>query len=200
MVSLRGISSREGAASVAGTALSVTTVHGQRWARFAPWILVAAVWKRHTPFLRRALVEASHETLGRTGGGTGGGDRGQWAAVGGTEHSDEGPVPSVEGDQEGENISNDSNSKDGEGDEEDKKMPPKRRQKKKKGFWPIEIDGPLGCETSWDCTGGYVCCDLIVVKICCSNGVMQPKLGDRIPVLLPIPGRGRTELDQIAVT
>ena len=72
----------------------------------------------------------------------------------------------------------------------------KKKKKKKKGFWPIEYDGPLGCETSWDCTGGYVCCDLLVVRICCSNGVMQRKPGDLIPVLTPIPGRGRTELDQ----
>lgn len=72
----------------------------------------------------------------------------------------------------------------------------KEKKKKKKGFWPIEYDGPLGCETSWDCTGGYVCCDLLVVRICCSNGVMQRKPGDLIPILTPIPGRGRTELDQ----
>lgn len=72
----------------------------------------------------------------------------------------------------------------------------KKKKKKKKGFWPIEYDGPLGCETSWDCTGGYVCCDLLVVRICCSNGVMQRKPGELIPALTPIPGRGRTELDQ----
>lgn len=76
----------------------------------------------------------------------------------------------------------------------------KNGKKKKKGFWPIEYDGPLGCETSWDCTGGYVCCDLLVVRICCSNGVMQRKPGDLIPVLTPIPGRGRTELDQYEPT
>ncbi|CAM9906626.1 unnamed protein product [Laminaria digitata] len=75
-----------------------------------------------------------------------------------------------------------------------------KKKKKKKGFWPIEYDGPLGCETSWDCTGGYVCCDLLVVRICCSNGVMQRKPGDLIPVLTPIPGRGRTELDQYEPT
>lgn len=74
------------------------------------------------------------------------------------------------------------------------KKTPEKRKKKKKAFWPIS-DGPWGCETSWDCTGGYVCCDLILIKICCSNGLMQPKEGDLVPVWLPIPGRGRTELD-----
>lgn len=68
-------------------------------------------------------------------------------------------------------------------------------KKKKKKLWPIEYDGPLGCETSFDCTGGYVCCDLLVVKICCSNGVMQRKPGDLIPSLIPIPGSGRNEND-----
>ncbi|CAM9791488.1 unnamed protein product, partial [Ectocarpus sp. 13 AM-2016] len=71
-----------------------------------------------------------------------------------------------------------------------------KKKKKKKGMWPIDYKGPLACETSFDCTGGYVCCDLVVVKICCSNGVMQRKPGDLIPSLIPIPGRGRTELDQ----
>eukprot|EP00903_Cladosiphon_okamuranus_P013548 g12620.t1 len=71
----------------------------------------------------------------------------------------------------------------------------KNRKKKKKKLWPIEYDGPLACETSFDCTGGYVCCDLLVVKICCSNGVMQRKPGDLIPSLIPIPGRGRNEND-----
>ena len=70
-----------------------------------------------------------------------------------------------------------------------------KKRKKKKKLWPIEYDGPLGCETSFDCTGGYVCCDLLVVKICCSNGVMQRKPGDLIPSLIPIPGRGRNEND-----
>lgn len=82
------------------------------------------------------------------------------------------------------------------GSEDSKKTGRKKGKKKKKGFWPVEYDGPLACETSFDCTGGYVCCDLIVVKICCSNGVMQRKPGDLIPSLIPIPGRGRTELDQ----
>ncbi|CAN0601616.1 unnamed protein product, partial [Ectocarpus sp. 12 AP-2014] len=54
-------------------------------------------------------------------------------------------------------------------------------------MWPIDYKGPLACETSFDCTGGYVCCDLVVVKICCSNGVMQRKPGDLIPSLIPIP-------------
>lgn len=129
----------------------------------------------------RAVSEGVRE---RDGGGVA-------MAAPGTEESDEGPKASDEGD---ESVGGDQ--KEESGDENNKKSPPKKKKKKKKGFWPIEVDGPLGCETSWDCTGGYVCCDLILVKICCSNGVMQRKPGDLIPVLLPIPGRGRTELDQ----
>lgn len=71
-----------------------------------------------------------------------------------------------------------------------------KKTKKKKKLWPIEYDGPLACETSFDCTGGYVCCDLFVIKICCSNGVMQRKPGDLIPSLIPIPGRGRNTNDK----
>ncbi|CAN0437664.1 unnamed protein product [Ectocarpus sp. 8 AP-2014] len=78
----------------------------------------------------------------------------------------------------------------------DKRNLARNKKKKKKGMWPMDYKGPLACETSFDCTGGYVCCDLVVVKICCSNGVMQRKPGDLIPSLIPIPGRGRTELDQ----
>lgn len=48
---------------------------------------------------------------------------------------------------------------------------------------------PLECDTSFDCTGGLVCCDFLLVKVCCSNGIRQPKYGDLIPALVPIPGR-----------
>lgn len=161
-------------------------------------------WNEFSLFALPALVGASAASFGVRGWQGGnrcasperlGGQvvsRGQKTPTGSSERSGDGPAPSTKDDDEGEN-------KDGDGDDEDKKTPPKRQQKKK-GFWPIEIDGPLGCETSWDCSGGYVCCDLIVVKICCSNGVMQPKPGDLIPALRPIPGRGRTDLDQILVT
>lgn len=73
----------------------------------------------------------------------------------------------------------------------------KQDKDKKKSWWPWPIvESPWACETSWDCHGGQVCCDLILVKVCCTNGVMQPKPGAVIPVYVPIPGRGRTELDQ----
>lgn len=133
------------------------------------------------------VYRAASEGLG-TPGGAGG------VEEGGSENRE--GLPPMGGGDEGDQTSS-KDKKDENGDAENKKAPPpKKQKKKKKGFWPIEIDGPLGCETSWDCTGGYVCCDLILVKICCSNGVMQRKPGDIIPVLLPIPGRGRTELDQ----
>lgn len=69
-----------------------------------------------------------------------------------------------------------------------------KRAIKKKGFWPI-TDIPGGCETSWDCERDKVCCDLVLVKMCCTGGVMHPKADDLIPVLTPVPGRGRTDLD-----
>lgn len=90
----------------------------------------------------------------------------------------------------------DTSSRGGTTNDERKLARNKQKKMKKKGMWPIDYRGPLACETSFDCTGGYVCCDLVVVKICCSNGVMQRKSGDLIPSLIPIPGRGRTELDQ----
>lgn len=128
--------------------------------------------------LHEGVFRASSEGLGE------GGDGGEVGAGAGA----------------GIDDSKSKSKKDDRGDEDSKDTKPptdkKKPKKKKKGFWPIEIDGPLGCETSWDCTGGYVCCDLLVVKICCSNGIMQPKPGDLIPALTPIPGRGRTELDQ----
>lgn len=65
---------------------------------------------------------------------------------------------------------------------------------KKEGGW-FGVQGPTECDTSWDCTGGMVCCDFLLVKVCCSNGVKQPKFGDLIPSLVPIPGRGRNEND-----
>lgn len=68
------------------------------------------------------------------------------------------------------------------------------KSSKKKGFWPI-TDIPGGCETSWDCEANKVCCDLMVVKVCCTNGVMQPRGDELIPLLTPIPRRHRDELD-----
>lgn len=111
----------------------------------------------------------------------------------GSAEQGEGSSSRTEEGEENDNDGAESSKKDKKKDN-GKKTSEKKKKKKKKGFWPI-ADGPWGCETSWDCTGGYVCCDLILIKICCSNGIMQPKEGDLIPVLLPIPGRGRTELD-----
>lgn len=91
-------------------------------------------------------------------------------------------------------------SQDGDNEKDATKTDKRKDKKKKKNcLWPI-IDSPWSCETSWDCHGGTVCCDLILIKVCCSNGIMQPKPGDLIPVYIPIPGRGRTELDQIQPT
>lgn len=70
-------------------------------------------------------------------------------------------------------------------------------QDKKDGGW-FGLQGPMECETSWDCTGGMVCCDYLLVKLCCSNGIRQPKFGDLIPSLVPIPGKGRNENDNPA--
>lgn len=53
----------------------------------------------------------------------------------------------------------------------------------------------FGCDTSFDCSGGMVCCDFGLVKVCCSNGVRQPKFGDLVPSFIPIPGSGRNEND-----
>ncbi|CAM9842349.1 unnamed protein product, partial [Scytosiphon promiscuus] len=48
------------------------------------------------------------------------------------------------------------------------------KKEKKKGGW-FGSNGPeLACETSWDCTGGMVCCDFVLLKVCCSNGIRQP--------------------------
>ncbi|CAM9131782.1 unnamed protein product [Ectocarpus sp. 12 AP-2014] len=73
-----------------------------------------------------------------------------------------------------------------------------RAEKKKKndaGGWFGSKGAELACETSWDCTGGMVCCDFVLLKVCCSNGIRQPKFGELIPSLVPIPGRGRNEND-----
>lgn len=207
---LKTASPEVGAALVTGRTRGETGLCRRKRARFAPWGFLATDQHECSLFARSALVGTSAASFGVGGwqGGTRcasseglgaqGVSRGQKALTGSSERSGDSPAPSTKDDQEGENGPSSSSNKEGDRDDEDKKMPPKRRQKKK-GFWPIEIDGPLGCETSWDCSGGYVCCDLIVVKICCSNGVMQPKPGDLIPALRPIPGRGRTDLDQILV-
>ena len=63
------------------------------------------------------------------------------------------------------------------------------------GGWFGSKGAELACETSWDCTGGMVCCDFVLLKVCCSNGIRQPKFGELIPSLVPIPGRGRNEND-----
>eukprot|EP00752_Nemacystus_decipiens_P009148 g8171.t1 len=119
---------------------------------------------------------------------------------GGVRRASEGEGGAVASPPEGSERDRGSDRKDDESRGTDKrshrnKNSSNKRKKKKKKLWPIEYDGPLACETSFDCTGGYVCCDLLVVKICCSNGVMQRKPGDLIPSLIPIPGRGRNEND-----
>eukprot|EP00903_Cladosiphon_okamuranus_P016636 g15344.t1 len=70
----------------------------------------------------------------------------------------------------------------------------KEKQKGGGGGW-FGSKGEIVCETSWDCTGGMVCCDFVLLKVCCSNGIRQPKFGELIPSLVPIPGRGRNEND-----
>ncbi|CAN0553411.1 unnamed protein product, partial [Ectocarpus sp. 8 AP-2014] len=49
-----------------------------------------------------------------------------------------------------------------------------RAEKEKKnnaGGWFGSKGAELACETSWDCTGGMVCCDFVLLKVCCSNGI-----------------------------
>ncbi|CAB1098526.1 unnamed protein product [Ectocarpus sp. CCAP 1310/34] len=122
----------------------------------------------------------------------------QGAGGGSAESGKEGGASSSPPDgREGSDQDKDDTSSRGDTKKDERNLArDKKKKKKKKGMWPIDYKGPLACETSFDCTGGYVCCDLVVVKICCSNGVMQRKPGDLIPSLIPIPGRGRTELDQ----
>lgn len=66
--------------------------------------------------------------------------------------------------------------------------PQKVRKIKQRQSW-FGGANPLECDTSFDCAGGLVCCDFLLVKVCCSNGIRQPKYGDLIPKLVPIPGR-----------
>lgn len=68
-------------------------------------------------------------------------------------------------------------------------------EEKKKGGWFGSKGAELTCETSWDCTDGMVCCDFVLLKVCCTGGIRQPKFGELIPSLVPIPGRGRNEND-----
>lgn len=166
-----------------GTALAfqgLATVAGRR--RWGSEELIAAT-------AGRASLGVGVSSSGSSGGGV-------WRASsegagGGLEGGDGTSLP------EGGKEEAGSSSKDEESSGTDKITHNKKgdKKKKKRKFWPIEYDGPLGCETSFDCTGGYVCCDLLVLKICCSNGVMQRKPGDLIPSLIPIPGRGRNDND-----
>lgn len=70
-----------------------------------------------------------------------------------------------------------------------------KEKQKGGGGWFGSKGAEIACETSWDCTGGMVCCDFVLLKVCCSNGIRQPKFGELIPSLVPIPGRGRNEND-----
>lgn len=85
-----------------------------------------------------------------------------------------------------------ADQKDGGAEAEPKKA--KTIKGKKKQGW-FGLQNKLECDTSFDCTGGMVCCDFVLVKVCCSNGIRQPKFGDLVPSLVPIPGRGRNEND-----
>lgn len=100
------------------------------------------------------------------------------------------------GDEGEQDTSNNNNNNDDskENNENNDNNENNAKKKKKKSLWPI-LDTPWGCETSFDCSASQVCCDFVVVKFCCSNGIMQPLPGDVIPVYIPIPGRGRIELD-----
>lgn len=64
----------------------------------------------------------------------------------------------------------------------------KDRREKKKDLRSM-LDSPWGCETSFDCSASQICCDFVVVKFCCSNGL--PIIGGLSPVYLPVPGRGK---------
>lgn len=99
----------------------------------------------------------------------------------------------------GSSSSSSSGHDSGIVDEDDTPKPAEEvrsiKDKKQGGGW-FGVQGPTECDTSWDCTGGMVCCDFLLVKVCCSNGVKQPKFGDWIPSLVPVPGKGRNENDQ----
>lgn len=81
-----------------------------------------------------------------------------------------------------------------EGASSKEKKPARTIKGKKKDGW-FGLQEKWECDTSFDCTGGMVCCDFLLVKVCCSNGIRQPKFGDLVPSLVPIPGKGRNEND-----
>lgn len=170
-----------------GTALAfqgLATVAGRRWGTGSEPMLATA--GRASSLGVDVSGSGSHSGGGvwrASSEGSGGGN-----STPSPEGDDGGPGSSSSTDEEssGTGARTQTHNKKGKG----------KKKSKKKKLWPIEYDGPLGCETSFDCTGGYVCCDLLVVKICCSNGVMQRKPGDLIPSLIPIPGRGRNENDK----
>ncbi|CAM9942249.1 unnamed protein product [Ectocarpus fasciculatus] len=152
------------------------------------------------------LAMVGFDASSRSSGGNDGGGMMIWKASsegagGGSAESGEdrgasSSPPPPPGGMGGSDQDKDDTSRRGDTKNNETNLARNKGKKKKKGMWPMDYKGPLACETSFDCTGGYVCCDLVVVKICCSNGVMQRKPGDLIPSLIPIPGRGRTELDQ----
>ncbi|CAM9428806.1 unnamed protein product [Choristocarpus tenellus] len=71
-----------------------------------------------------------------------------------------------------------------EGESQKKKKKAQEKKSDKRRWWPL-TDVPNGCETSWDCEGGQVCCNFVLVKVCCSNGVRQRVEGQLVPQLIP---------------
>ena len=47
--------------------------------------------------------------------------------------------------------------------------------------WIKSLKPPEECETIWDCDDGLYCCDFIVTKVCCSDGLMTP-IAEYIPI------------------
>lgn len=68
---------------------------------------------------------------------------------------------------------------DGDGkDEKTEKQPPRPLFRPKEAF---EF-----CEESYDCEYPLFCCDLLLAKVCCSNGAFAP-VPQNIPIPIPIP-------------
>ncbi|KAJ1636251.1 hypothetical protein T492DRAFT_960672 [Pavlovales sp. CCMP2436] len=60
----------------------------------------------------------------------------------------------------------------------------KEREKPRPLFQPNSMFDV--CETSYDCDYPMICCDLLLAKVCCSNGAFAP-VQRNIPIPIPIP-------------
>ena len=51
--------------------------------------------------------------------------------------------------------------------------------------WP-NVELPSGCDNSWDCDSPMQCCDFVLFKVCCNEGMGNPVSEPRL-VPIPIP-------------